>query len=298
MQSSNPFWDLYNQVRRAQFGLPDTVVQRARAFEKALATQTPAQRTLFTELNYTELVVIKRHMQKHARLTPELRGLHDRIFKNALQLDQQLPLDITKKFEEFIKGITYFSDQEDTTTSPIYHRLTACGTGAPDFRARFNQCHPGMTRKARYAVKRQIERCYIERLIYDALYRHQTLHFPSKGDDLPAQDKGHRDWLAQTHADFKSCFPTVDIRITLDAYDGTMPTHVTIVRVRRGVDTAIETYRKTIVHGELKRYDPYVECTLVTRAGIVKRKLQQFERTEARWETVSPPTRRRAGEPA
>ena len=106
------FEDLTLQVRRAQFRLPDAVAESARAFEQALAAHpTPAQRVLFTALNIAVLGRIERHM--------EYLDLHDRIFDDLLRLDEHPPIDIGRTFKAFIKGITYFSDQEDIPIYPV-----------------------------------------------------------------------------------------------------------------------------------------------------------------------------------
>jgi hypothetical protein len=313
------FLDLRMQVWRVQFDMSHTLLHAARAFDKALQKALPPApflRGLFLQQYHSDLRTIKEVLVKAASSDPAMRSVHDRIF-NTLRLGTRSaqPLPITLFFEDFIKGITTFADQgAPGWKKPVYHRLTSCGDGAPDFRTRFNQCHPGMTRKARYAVRKQIERCYVERLIYDAIYIQQTLFFPDKGTAEPAQDAAHRAWLAQTHADFKTCFPTVDVRVTVDAFDGLMPTQMTIARIRRGAVTTIETYRRhtvvvaaaaaaaaalsTVPSGMVaKQYSPRVECTLQTAKGVEKRKVQQFAKAEA-WEVYRrPDAQARGGRP-
>jgi hypothetical protein len=291
-------YDLCMEVRRAELGMSHGFSRTAHLFEKAVAADlhTPMLRALFIEQHDSTLRQIKRFMLEHAKTDTMMRSLHDRIFHEQLKLGKFIPLPITKYFDAFVKGITYFAAQDaqngNDGRSPIYHRLTSCGNGTLDFRTRYNQCRSGMTRKERNAVKRQIERCYIERLIYDAIYTQQTLHFPERGNAEPSQDAGHRNWLQQTHADFKTCFPKVDVRVTVDAFDGLMPMQVTIERIRQratgSAATIKETYTRSLLDtrsvdpwgGLTKEYHPAVECVLYTAEGGQKGKVQGFFREE------------------
>jgi hypothetical protein len=63
------------------------------------------------------------------------RSIHDKIFTNILKIDKYISLGITKVFEDFIKGITYFSDEvENRKQIPIYHRAASCGNSSEDFK--------------------------------------------------------------------------------------------------------------------------------------------------------------------
>ena len=65
----------------------------------------------------------------------------------------------TRVFNQFIKGITYFED-ENPVESPFYHREASCESKAVHIDAKFSK--PDSLDS--------LQKCYIERLIYDKLY--------------------------------------------------------------------------------------------------------------------------------
>ena len=51
-----------------------------------------------------------------------------------------MPLGITITFENYIKGITYFSDEKENKNQiPIYHRAASCGNKRKNFRDLISQ---------------------------------------------------------------------------------------------------------------------------------------------------------------
>jgi len=48
-----------------------------------------------------------------------------------------MTLGITQIFENFIKGITYFSDNIENKKILIYHRAASCGNSSDDFQKKF-----------------------------------------------------------------------------------------------------------------------------------------------------------------
>ncbi|MFM2010356.1 MAG: hypothetical protein RLZZ479_747 [Bacteroidota bacterium] len=96
-------------------------------------------------------------------------------------------------------------------------------------------------------VKRQIQTCYLERLIYDDLYKKQTLFFPKQGDASPAQDDGHVHWLEQTKRDYLTCFPNEDIKVSLEEFHNNT-SFPTVLRVsRNNID---EVYKRKITNAD------------------------------------------------
>jgi hypothetical protein len=190
---------------------------------------------------------------------PNVISLRDKIFKNILQLHKPMPSDITLIFTNLIKGITYFKEQK-TTKIPVYHRLNACGSGDNAFREEWNRCH-NANKAVHQAVRNKIETCYIERLIYDELYKNQSFYFPAKLNNLPTQNEGHIKRLALTKEDFQTCFPENDIIVEL-IYSGNtrLPTRVIIKRVERETPFCIEVYDKSI-NIENNKYNKVVECS-------------------------------------
>ena len=189
--------------------------------------------------------------------------------------------DITRIFELFIQGITYFANQKPSTKKPIYHRLASCGNGTESFRQMYHQCTDHMSSKTRSRVRRQIETCYIERLIYAEMYKHQTLFFPLLLTNTEKQDAGHEYRLKLTHLDFKTCFPTVEISVELADFIGKWPTTCIITRKKDGKTTQ-EKYVKLVNNREVKSYGRFVDCTLTSGNNKTKYKVQSFDKVE-RW---------------
>jgi hypothetical protein len=111
---------------------------------------------------------IKTYHKKYINL---FRSAHDTIFasldiKRPVIKFKQLP---TLVFTEFLKGITYFKTDIIYET-PIYHRSNSCSTGTLTIRDKFG-------RKTIYSDEAAltnisyIQRCYIERQIYNEIFK-------------------------------------------------------------------------------------------------------------------------------
>ena len=82
--------------------------------------------------------------------------MHDKIFSKKIVLENVN--NVTLIFNEFIKGMTYFSyQQKEINKHPIYHRLFSCGDGSHSFRNNFNRCND----KNKKDAQRRIKTCYI-----------------------------------------------------------------------------------------------------------------------------------------
>ena len=57
-----------------------------------------------------------------------------------------------------------------TAEEPIYHRLSSCGNGTDAFRKMNQQCVSTMDSHEKNVIKHKIEKCYIERLVFDKLF--------------------------------------------------------------------------------------------------------------------------------
>jgi len=262
------FYNLVSESRRYErySSNLDTLKATLTRWETQLKRIHPEIRSEFMSLYWSELtrvIGILRGIQD-----PTIRSLHDRIFKNLLGIEKRIPSAITLLFGKFIKGITYFQNQNASRVEiPIYHRLYSCGTGDDAFRNTYQRCLPDMDKQDRNDVKIRIETCYIERLIYDHMYRHLVLFFPLTGTEEPTQDNAHIDRLALTKEDFETCFPNLRISIDIE-YDSThWPIELKIQRYIRDKLVSTEQYRKTIIFGDLfndKMYEEAVEATKTT----------------------------------
>lgn len=260
MNLETAFFDLAMEIRKLQFMKNHDVLKAARIFENALKKADEIDKGYIIDMFYDELSKVKYGLL--GLKSSEGRAFHDRIFLKLLQLPRHMPNKVTLLFQEFIKGVTYFEYQKNNANDiPIYHRLYSCGDGTELYRNDNMICAVGLSRVERNRRKKLIERCYIERLIYDALYRHETLEFPVSGSDDHSQDKGHLFRLDITKKDYETCFKRCQVNVEIEWVDG-MPVGITIIRLKNGKETTREIYnRKYCFDGvRNKVYDPIVEC--------------------------------------
>jgi hypothetical protein len=227
------------------------------AWEKQLKKSSPYLISALKNLHYEQLTKLVFFM----RSKPQLRKYHDIIFTNILEFKKQVPKNVTRIFHDFIRGTTYLSNQSPPVSEPVYHRLDACGSGTDAFRKEYNQCTHNMTRKQRNDIKKRIETCYIERLIYDALYKEFSI------DEI--QDEGHLHRLKLTKDDFLSCFPVTSLDVNIE-FDQHLPVRLIITRSQHGKVYSVETYTRTIIYDSLtqvKIYDDIVDVEKKTIGG-------------------------------
>jgi hypothetical protein len=274
------FWDFACDIRSCILNIErlESITKSTRKFIQTLEKIDYIQKETFKDKCYTNLLEIKFFLLKQK--TNLARSLHDKIFIKKLNFEKAPPLKITKQFDEFVKGITYFASKNSNADIPIYHRLTSCGTGTDAFRKSYNRCNSNMKKTQRSRVKHQIQTCYIERLIYDDLYKKQTLFFPKKGNASPSQDEGHSHWLEQTKNDYLTCFPH-DIKVSIEDFHN----NTSIPTVLRIFENTIEqVYKRKIVN--IDEYDPIVECYMFKNNKLIKFKMQTFNKIN-KWK--SPP---------
>lgn len=280
---------------------------------------TDAERRAFVEEHIGELYSLSVLLQELIDDPPSLRdgtspesvksivrSYLDKIFKNSLKMRGiSSNFAITHTFMEFIKGITYFDNQANAFPQrhPIYHRIYSCGDGTDAFRAQQLRCRQyGMPSEERDEVKARIFRCYVERLIYDNMYRsmHGAVFAMTSGPgNVPfTQDDGHMNFLAETRADFQSCYPCLEILVDIEydpetLYGHAKPVELRITRISKCLSapderkaTSTELYQRRLVLNDQtarKEYDPGVFCTRLTEGGNEYRKVQTFQSGEKSW---------------
>ena len=269
------FWDFACGIRGCTLNIEslESISKSTMRFIRVLEKANYLEKATFKDRRYSNLLEIKYFLLKQK--TPQARSIHDIIFRQHLKFGKAPPQNITRCFDEFVKGITYFAS-ENTSDIPSYHRLTSCGTGTDSFRKTYNQCTSTMGKTQLAKVKRQIQTCYLERLIYDDLYKKQTLFFPKRGDTSPTQDEGHVHWLEQTKRDYLTCFPNEDIKVSIEEFHNntSIPT---VLRVsRNNID---EVYKRKITNTEFLEYDPIVDCFMYKNDNMIKAKTQTFTRS-------------------
>lgn len=224
-----------------------------------------------------------------------MRSIHDRFVK-IFNIRGSVPSGITKLFEKLITGITYFyGETEPSAPFPVYHRFASCGHIGTQTTL---SCTKGMPRTAKNIARSRVEKCYIERLIFDKLYTHEHLRFPERGnvdENESLQDKGHLHFLELVKKEFAQCFKgyTIEIELlwSLDVVPST-PNGVIISRMKNNKVVSKETYTKSIVLGAFgnKDYDQIVECkrTLYSEQGAPKEyaKVQSFHGGEKVWKLI------------
>ncbi len=308
------FHEVYRLTREANLGVTTAVRALVRELERlnrALSAnrihEDAVARGLFIDAT-PSLRGVHADLSELARAHPELRSPMDRVFIATLRDEwQRQPTHVTKTFEAFIRGITYFADQQPDPTAavrhPLYHRLFACGDGSQAFRTTYLRCRDVMGEHERDDVNARIRRCYIERLIYDRIYVQQGMRVPvtSPGDVPRSQDAGHTRHLREsTEVDFQTCFPGIRLRVDVQFGVRDMPVACRITRLRTDgatpVATSTEVFRRTVVAddengpwGAHLTYAPVVDCVRVTHGGRTYGKAQSFEREQPWKEAVRMP---------
>jgi hypothetical protein len=182
-----------------------------------------------------------------------------------LPISNHVPLNLTSIFREFIKGITYFKDQEETA-NPIYHRLYSCGPFSENksHRNMNNKCILRLSRAER--KKRHIagETCYIERIIYNRIYAHEMAEMVDTTIKPIPVDAGHVQSENEAYLDYVSCCREWDMKVVLD-FNLLGAVGVTIKRLKKNRIVSEETYTRTIIPtgfgGVGWKYDDLVHCT-------------------------------------
>lgn len=254
-------------------------------WEKTLVKTDPILMTQFKNKYYDSLKTMYETL--NAIKDTKITSLFNKIFTHRLAFSKHMPSNVSNIFGAFIKGITFFSN-ELPIGSPAYHRLVSCGLGRDAYHREFMKCKADMIQTERKATEQRIHTCYIERLIYDRLYRDLTLHFPLSGDEVLTQDKRHLDFLEDTKRDFQSCFPNTDYTVSIE-YENNKPYMLTIQKLYQDKEVVLETYLKEFDNSALGglQYGPIVFCTKKTKDKHYVR-YQRFDQSSfVPWRRVS-----------
>jgi hypothetical protein len=293
--------DVSSKSRRYAHGFDtntDALIASLSAFDTAIRTASTFDRLMLTDVYGWEIYHIKRTLQNVNHTVA--RTVREQVITKLLMVTNNRIFNLSTIFENFIKGITYFSFQEaDNPSGPIYHRLTSCGPADDAFKQTLI-CTKNQSKDIKNKTKEKIETCYIERLIYDNLYKNLKF-YDSKAGEPPQQDKGHNDRLDLTKTDFNSCFPHIDIDVDV-SFEHDIPVHVTIIRRKKGLEISRETYHKPIHDSpqglrawQRYEYDIMVDCTK-TVGNVHYRKFQAYKlhtdwtKIKNRTQSVNPST--------
>ena len=173
---------------------------------------TETQRDLWVLENQKQLARLQGALLERNREATFI-SFNDRVLKNLLHFNtgSNNRADIPALFAEFIRGITYFQNEEEQVEKrPLYHRLYSCGERGDSMYAALHRCNGTQSDDDRRVAEERITKCYIERLIFDEIYKHNTFFFPLTGTDVHGQNDSHIIRNEQTYADYKTCFPNID----------------------------------------------------------------------------------------
>lgn len=298
------FLDVYIGLRGYRLNksnLPALEIKLAK-LEKLIKQLSPGQLSIFVDENKLKLHHVKNLLVEQCNPNPPpsrrtvkgvsieratslrppvFRSFYDRIIKGCLGMsnDDDDSISISAVLKEFIKGITYFSDQHGDEV-PIYHRLYSCGATDDDaYYREWHKCRDTMNDTQRAEVEQRITTCYIERLIYDNIYVHLHNFFPPQPTAENKQNPGHLDRLEVTRKDYKTCFPSVEIKIDVE-YTHEYPYILRITKLVNDTPRYTEIYKKEINRQRVTSvYEDVVECFVHKSSGIFY-KYQTFERRE------------------
>lgn len=221
----------------------------------------------FIDKHIDELRKIKNFLLE--RKDKRSRSIHDKIFTNILKIDKYIPLGITQVFEDFVKGITYFSNEiENKKKIPIYHRAASYGNSSEDFKKKYLQCYKDNNELTLKIKKDHIFKCYLERLIYDKIYLNSILHFPSGLNNELRQNNGHIFQLKERAKNFNECFLGLNIEIEI-FYELELPSYLIIKYIKDGNIEKIEEYSKIVYIDSfgVKRYSDKTILKIIKEDG-------------------------------
>jgi hypothetical protein len=247
---------------------------KLKVLKKCIENTSEEKREEYLQFYNSIISKIKAHLLQNYKDNGKISTLYNGIFK-SLKISDKMPTNITKMFGELIRGITYFHNQIDKRNpSPIYHRILSCGPGDTHYRKDNHICIKTNTNKERQTKRPMIERCYIERLIYDELYKYE----------MPInQDTGHLYRLDLTREDYETCFKYMKLVVEIQYHDN-YPSGIIIHRYKHKKIYSTEIYEKYVRFDKfgMKYYEEPVECRRILPNGKMYEKTQNFY-TEYKW---------------
>lgn len=237
--------NLYVDLRRAQYDFPvdkPAIVAQLDLLNKAIGRLKVGQREKMMQNDkyYKVLDILRGDLQSNIKMTKDLAWkdklikLRDQIFGSKLKglfVEEQKQYKSSLVFVKFIEGITSFANERPYNMKDlIYHRNGSCSKNAT---ANFD-CVATKNRSHRMSNTHLIEKCFLERLIYDQLWLHI--------EQVP-QNIGHVEWLEKTRLAYRSCVPFGHIEIKIEQYK-IMPEKLEIKKYIKDVCVDVETYTK------------------------------------------------------
>ena len=186
----------------------ENVLLQLNDFEKALKKiKNTAQ---FIQDYYNILCTIQYNLyaiisdNRYTSHKDELLDYRNRIFLSKLNTlkPENIMRKVTDIFNDFIKGITWFDNEKVfSAETPAYHRHGSC----PERGNHNENCND--TSVDNLLKAERLEKCYIERLIYNDLWE-KIMMMP--------QNKEHLDWLENTKRAYLTCFKDTNLEIQIE----------------------------------------------------------------------------------
>lgn len=237
---------------------------------KQLTKMTSIERSLYVADNQKQFTQLQSLLLQHSTTSkqrdPELVSFNDRIFKNLLNFNPQAPVNVPDIFANFVSGITYFAHEEDIHARPIYHRLYSCGERGDQMYETLHTCSDSQDPEARRIAEDRIYKCFLERMIFNDIYKYNTMFFPATGTETHGQDMSHKARLQKTYDDFKTCFPHMEIKIRID-YVQTTPRVLSIIKKIRGRISYTVVYTKDDINDRKAA----TKCIITKSSGVYLR---------------------------
>jgi hypothetical protein len=244
------FEKLAGECRKFSLKMHHAVMPALKRFEQVLSQASTPQIIWIRDAYYSELGRIRTTLQS---MDPMPRSLFDKVYTKHLKMTGGFPMYVTRIFEDFIKGVTYFEHEQDPTAKPIYHRLYSCGPYADTHRTGNLVCTDMLNANELKRRRNLIERCYIERMIFNKIFKTEALHFPQSGNAVIFR-------MDLTKEDFETCFPNTTIDIDVVYADG-LPMQLIVIRNQNGTVTRTESTRTmSETYGGGRVYDSLVQC--------------------------------------
>lgn len=223
----------------------------------------------FIDNNYCEIKEVKLFLLN--RESSKARDLHDKIFIKILKFDSYIPLGISHVFEDFIKGITYFSNQlENKKKIPIYHRAASCSNSLEDFKEKYLQCYNTNVPEEIENKKEHIFKSYLERLIYNDILRNLIEEKLKDNNAIIFQ-------LGEKEKNFNKYYNNIELNINIK-YNNNFPIILDINYLKNNFLIKKEIFMKTTYIDEygITRYYEDVFHKIVEDGMEEKINIQQF----------------------
>lgn len=260
----------YNQLNDVFTFIKEQAMPRLESFEDYLTAERRGSPKFIQRASY-------------ATRRKELASLTEKVFVQTLRLnvnrDGNLPLLCTRIFENIIVGITKFAGANEHAF-PSYHNKSSCGPYKEnnEFRKKNKICSRGLAATEIKRRKMIAERCLIERLIYDGIFR-QCCYWTS------SQDPGHMKAIKQARDDYMGCFAGQDIVVEVEDIQMNLPQTIIIKKYKNNKLVSRERYHRPLISNNNQiSHDFVVVCE---KEDIQKRrkwfKVQPISLAEEPW---------------